>query len=64
MCCAFQVRKMTVDNLGPTASAMNFGKLLYSVQNDVCSFDYSTSVRLIKMDTDKASQFLYCLPYC
>ena len=37
--CACQVRKMTVDNLGPTASAMNFGK--YSAQNDVCSFDYS-----------------------
>ena len=27
---------MTVDNLGPTASGMNFGK--YSAQNDVCSF--------------------------
>ena len=47
-----QVRKMTVDNLGPTASAMNFGK--YSAQNDVCSFDYSTSARLIKTETDKA----------
>ena len=35
---ACQVRKMTVDNLGPTASGMNFGK--YSAQNDVCSFDY------------------------
>ena len=43
---------MTVDNLGPTASAMNFGK--YSAPNDVCSFDYSTSVRLIKTETDKA----------
>ena len=64
MYCAFQVRKMTVDNLGQSASAINFGKLLYSAQNDVCSFDYSTSVRLIKMDTDKAFQFLYCLPYC
>ena len=53
---------MTVDNLGPIASAMNFGK--YLAQNDVRSFDYSTSVRLIKTDTDKASQFLYCLPYC
>ena len=53
--------KMTVDNLGPTASGMNFGK--YSAQNDVCSFDYSTSVRLIKTETDKAFQFLYCLPY-
>ena len=41
---ACQVRKMTVDNLGPTASGMNFGK--YSAQNDVCSFDYSTRVRL------------------
>ena len=60
MYCAFQVRKMTVDNLGQIASAMNFGKPLYSAQND----DYSTSVRLIKMDTDKAFQFLYCLPYC
>ena len=46
MYCACQVRKITVDNLGPTASGMNFGK--YSEQNDVCSFDYSTSVRLIK----------------
>ena len=54
---ASQVRKMTVDNLGPTASGMNFGK--YSAQNDVCSFDYSTSVRLIKTETDKAFQFLY-----
>ena len=62
MYCACQVRKMTVDNLGPIASAMNFGK--YLAQNDVRSFDYLTSVRLIKMDTDKASQFLYCLPYC
>ena len=43
-------------------SGMNFGK--YSAQNDVCSFDYSTNVRLIKMDTDKAFQFLYCLPHC
>ena len=59
---ACQVKKMTVDNFGPTASAMNFGK--YSAQNDVCSFDYSTSVRLIKTETDKAFQFLYCLPYC
>ena len=33
-------------------SAMNFGK--YSAPNDVCSFDYSTSVRLIKTETDKA----------
>ena len=47
-----QVRKMTVDNLGPTASGMNFDK--YSAQNDVCSFDYSTSVRLIKTETGKA----------
>ena len=62
MYCARQVRKITVDNLGPTASAMNFGK--YSAQNDVSSFDYSTSVRLIKTDTDKAFQFLYCLSYC
>ena len=53
---ACQARKMTVDNLGPTASAMNFGK--YSAQNDVCSFDYSTSVCLIKTETDKAFQFL------
>ena len=59
---ACQVRKMTVDNLGPTASGMNFGK--YSAQNDVCSSDYSTSVRLIKTETDKAFQLLYCLPYC
>ena len=58
---ACQVRKMTVDNFAPTASGMNFGK--YSAQNDVCSFD-STSVRLIKTETDKAFQFLYCLPYC
>ena len=62
MYCACQVRKITVDNLGPTASAMNFGK--YSAQSDVCSFDYSTSVRLIRADTDQAFQFLYCLPYC
>ena len=54
---ACQDRKMTVDNLGPTASEMNLGK--YSAQNDVCSFDYSTSVRLIKMETDKAFQLLY-----
>ena len=59
---ACQVRKMPGDNLGPTAWGMNFGK--YSAQNDVCSFDYSTSVRLIKTETDKAFQFLYCLPYC
>ena len=59
---ACQVRKMTVDNLGPTASAMNFGK--YSAQHDVCSFDYSTSVRLIRTDTHQVFQFLYCLPYC
>ena len=59
---ACHVRKMTVDNLGLTASAMNFGKC--SAQNDVCSFDYSTSMRLIKAETDKAFQFLYCLPYC
>ena len=58
---ACQVREMTVDNLGPTASGMNFGK--YSAQNGVCSFD-SISVRLIKTETDKAFQFLYCLPYC
>ena len=43
-------------------SGLNFGK--YSAQNDVCSLDYSTSVRLIKTETDKAFQFLYCLPYC
>ena len=53
---------MTGDNLGPTSSRMNFGK--YSAQNDVCSFDYSTSMRLIKTETDKAFQFLYCLLYC
>ena len=46
---ACQVRKTTVDNLEPTASGMNFGK--YSAQNDVCSFDYSTSVRLIKTES-------------
>ena len=41
-------------------SGMNCGK--YSAQlDDVCSFDYSTSVRLIETDTDKAFQFLYCL---
>ena len=57
-----QVRKMTVDNFGPTASGMNFAK--YSAQNDVCAFDYSTSVSLIKTETDKAFQFLYCLSYC
>ena len=57
---ACQVRKMTVDNLGPTASGMNFGK--YSAQNDVCSFDYSTSVRLIKTETDKAfNSYIVCL---
>ena len=59
---ACQVRKMTVDNLGPTKSGINFGKCL--AQNDVCSFNFSTSVRLIKTETDKAFQFLYCLPYC
>ena len=59
---ACQVRKMAVDNLRPTVSGMNLGK--YSAQNDVCSFDYLTSVRLIKTETDKAFQFLYCLPYC
>ena len=59
---ACQVRKMTVDNLGPTASGINFGK--YLTQNDVCSFDYSNSMRLIKTETDKAFQFLYFLPYC
>ena len=59
---ACQVRKMTVGNRGPTASGMNFVK--YSAQNDICSFDYSTSVRLIKTETDKAFQFLCCLPYC
>ena len=58
---ACQVRKMTVDNLGPTASGMSFGK--YSAQNDVCSFDYLTSVRLIKTETDKSFQLLFCLPY-
>ena len=53
---ACQVRKMTVDSRGPTASGMNFGKC--SAQNDVCSFDYSTNVRLrlIKTETDKAFQ--------
>ena len=60
MYCACQVRKMTVDNLGPNASAMNFGK--YLAQNDVCSFDYSTSVRLIKTDTDKALNFYIVCP--
>ena len=55
---ACHVRKMTVDDLGSTASGMNFGK--YSAQNYICSFDYSTSVRLIKTETDKAFQFLYC----
>ena len=61
---ACQARKMTVDNLGPTTSRMNFGK--YSAQNGVCLFDYSTSVRLIKTETDKAFQFLSQggLPYC
>ena len=59
---ACQVRKMTVDNLGPTTSGMNFGK--YLAQNDVCSFDFSTSVRLIKSETDKAFQLLYCLRHC
>ena len=54
---ACQVRKMTVYNPGSTASGMNFGK--YSAQNDVCSFDYLTSVRLIKTERDKAFQFLY-----
>ena len=56
MYCACQVTKMLADNLGPTASGMNFGK--YSAQNDVCSFDYSTSVRLIRTNTDQAFQFL------
>ena len=59
---ACQVRKMTVDNIGPTTFGMNSGK--YSAQNDVCLFDYSTSMRLIKTETDKAFIFLYCLPYC
>ena len=54
---ACQVRKMTEDDLGPTASRMNFGK--YSAQNGVSLFDYSNSVRLIKTETDKAFQFLY-----
>ena len=64
MNCACQVRKMTVDNLGRIVSGVNFGKC--SAQNDVCSFDYSTNVRLrlIKTETDKAFQFLCCLPYC
>ena len=48
---ACQIRKMTVDNLGPTASGMNFGK--YSAQNDVCSFDYLTSVRLKRRDGNR-----------
>ena len=48
---ACQLRKMTVDNLGPTASGMNFGK--YSAQNDVCLFDYSTSVRLKRRDGNR-----------
>ena len=48
---ARQVRKMTVDNLGPAASGMNFGK--YSAQNDVCLFDYSTSVRLKRRDGNR-----------
>ena len=48
---ACQVRKMTVDNLGPTASAMNFGK--YSAQNYVCLFDYSNSVRLKRRDGNR-----------
>ena len=48
---ACQVRKMTVGNLGPTASGMNFGK--YSAQNDVCLFDYSTSVRLKRRDGNR-----------
>ena len=47
---------MTVDDLGPTASGMNFGK--YSAQKDVCSFDYSTSLRLIKTETDEVFQLL------
>ena len=51
-----QVRKVTVNNLGPNASEMNFGK--YSAQNDVCSFDYSTSVRLIKTESDKCLSIL------
>ena len=58
MYCACQVRKMTVDNLGPFASAMNCGK--YRAQNDVCSFDYSTSVWLIRTDTDKAFFCIVC----
>ena len=52
---ACQIRKMTEDNLGPIAFGMNFGK--YSAENDVCSFDYSTSVRLINTERDKAFQF-------
>ena len=59
---ACQARKTTVDILGPTASGINFGK--YLAQNDVSSFDYSNSMRLIKTETDKAFQFLYFLPYC
>ena len=51
---------MTVDNLGLTASGMNFGK--YSAQNDVCSFDYSTSVRLMKADPDRPFKFYIVSP--
>ena len=44
-------------NLFP--SGMNFVK--YSAQNDVCSFDYSTSTKLIKTDTDKLNFYIVCL---
>ena len=57
---ACQVRKMTVDNLGPTASGMNFGK--YSAQNDVCSIDYSTGVRLIKTEVVRPFNFYIVCP--
>ena len=60
---ACQVRKMTVDNLGPTASGMNFGKYsLYKMMP--VRLIILLAVRLIKTETDKAFQFLYCLPYC
>ena len=55
-----QVRKMTVGNLGPTTSGMNFGK--YSAQNDVCSFDYSTSLGLIRRKQIRPFNFYIVCP--
>ena len=59
---ACQVRKMTVDNLGPTASGMNFGK--YSAQIKMMSVRLidSTSVRLTKTETLRPFNFYIVCP--